>query len=115
MISFAQARKIADAWVEVVTAGSAALDLTLVRTKPYGWLFCWNSKQFLADRSNEEAALIGNVPIFIDRVNGEVLCTSPRIDEWFSEYELSIPKARLSMSPEKPNFEVLESASSRVA
>ena len=110
MVSYSQARKIAEAWVEVMTNGGAAVYHARTRMKPYGWLFCWNSKQYLADPSNEEAALIGNVPIFVDRINGEVLCTSPRINEWFSQYEASIPKARLEMVPELPGLEGNESS-----
>ncbi|WP_374673692.1 YrhB domain-containing protein [Ideonella sp.] len=105
MVTFVQARKIAEAWVDIVTNGGAAIDRERTKVKPYGWLFCWNSKKYLADRSQEEEALVGNVPIFVDRVNGEVFCAGPMSIDWFVEYEKTIPPARLSMRPEQPNWE----------
>lgn len=111
MLTFSKARRLAEAWVDIVTNGGAALDRDLTLSKPYGWMFCWNSKEFLADRTVEENALVGNVPIFVDRVNGELLCvgpigsTGPRGVHWFSEYEASIPPARLQMSPEQPSWD----------
>jgi hypothetical protein len=111
LVTFSKARRIAEAWIDIVTDGNAALDRDLTIAKPYGWLFCWNSKEFLADRTMEENALVGNVPIFVDRVNGELLCVGPvgsagpRGVRWFAEYEASIPPARLQMTPEQPHWE----------
>ncbi|GLS93880.1 hypothetical protein GCM10007918_11720 [Piscinibacter gummiphilus] len=106
MVTFVQARKIAEAWVDIVSDGSGTLDRERTKVKPYGWLFCWNSKTYLADRSRDEEALVGNAPIFVDRVNGEVYCPGPRSADWFSEYEKTIPPARLGMRPELPDWDV---------
>ena len=111
MLTFSEARRIAEAWVDILTEGSAALDRERTLVKPYGWMFCWNSKAFLANRTMEESALVGNVPIFVDRVNGEVLrvgpfgTAGPDGVHWFAEYEASIPPARLKMTPEQPNWD----------
>ena len=104
MLSFKKARKIAESWVEIVTDGDAAIDRELTQTRPYGWLFCWNSKKYLSNRENTELRLVGNVPIFIDRVNGELYVAGPAGIDWFAEYEASIPSARLEMKPEEPDW-----------
>ncbi len=100
MLSFVQATRIAAAWVAAVTDDTAALDREQVVALPYGWIFPWNSQEFIADRSNWDASLIGNVPIFIDRVNGELLVTGTDLAAWREKYEESLPTARLLMRPE---------------
>ncbi|MFZ6758285.1 YrhB domain-containing protein [Undibacterium sp. Ji50W] len=100
MRTFVQARRIAEAWVEIMVGGDCAIDISKTKTKPYGWLFYWNSKKYLADPTNHMEALVGNVPIFVDRVNGEVLLAGPAGIDWFAKYEVSIPPARLLMTPE---------------
>jgi hypothetical protein len=104
MLQFKKARKLAEAWVEIITDGRSAVDRDRVRALPYGWLFPWNSKEYLADRSNVEAGLIGNVPIFVDRVNAEIYAAGPAGIDWLAQYETSIPKARLEMTPEPPDW-----------
>lgn len=105
MVTFRQARRIAENWIDVVTDGVGEIDRPLTKTKPYGWLFCWNSKAYLGTPSDPDAALIGNVPIFVDRVNGEVLVAGLGGLNWFEHYESSIPKARLAMTPEPANWD----------
>ena len=104
MLTFKQARRIAEAWIGVITDDQSAIVREGVRTLPYGWIFPWNSKEYLADTSKEENALVGNVPIFVDRVNGEVFVAGPVGLNWQERYEASIPPARLSMSPEQPDW-----------
>jgi Immunity protein 35 len=100
MLSFARAAKIAAAWVSVLSEDKAALDRENALALPYGWLFPWNARSFLDDRSKLEEALVGNVPIFVDRVNGELLVTGAHVTVWREAYEKSIPPARLLMRPE---------------
>lgn len=104
MLSFKKARKLAEAWVDIISEGNAAIDRELTQTRPYGWLFCWNSKKYLSDKENSDEWLVGNVPIFVDRVNAEIYAAGPAGIDWFSEYEASIPKARLEMKPEEPDW-----------
>ena len=104
MLSFKQACKLAEVWVEIVTDGRAAIDKENIRTRSYGWLFPWNSKEYLADHSNFEASLVGNVPVFVDRFNGEIYVAGPAGIDWFAQYEASIPPARLKMTPELPSW-----------
>jgi hypothetical protein len=101
---FSAARKVAECWVSVATDGQAVLDRENVLALPYGWVFFYNSAEFIADRTRLEASLVGNVPILIDRVNGEVLVLGPRYDEQLREIELKLPPARLRMTPETPNW-----------
>jgi hypothetical protein len=105
MLSFVKARRIAEAWVNIVTDGSATLDRDKTQARPSGWLFYWNSKEYLANPPNEDARLIGNVPIFVDRVNGEVFVAGPVSSNWLVSYEASIPAARLTMAPELPHWD----------
>jgi len=100
MLTFSKARRIAEAWVSIVTDDKSTVDRRRVDVKPYGWLFYWNSKQYLANpEENGAHALVGNVAILVERANGELLVTSPWLDAWLEKYEASIPPARLQMSP----------------
>lgn len=72
-------------------------------SKPYGWVFFYQSLAFVRDPSNISAALAGNGPILVDRINGEIrVFGTARPMEWFlKEYEQSLPPARLQMRPEE--------------
>lgn len=103
-MNFSAARQVAECWVSVVTDGDAILDQDNVVTLPYGWVFFYNSAEFIADRTKLEASLIGNVPILIERVNGEVRVLGPRFEERLKEIELELPPAQLRMTPETPKW-----------
>jgi hypothetical protein len=53
----------------------------------FGWIFVWNSKRFL-DSGDFRDALLGNVPLIVDRANGSVheTCTFLSIDEIIDRY-----------------------------
>ena len=104
---FEKALKLAESWISVVAGDDAILDTRSIKTLPYGWIFPWNSREYLADPARPfEKCLIGNNPIFIDRVNAELLVAGPAGIDWVGKYEGTLPLARLQL---KPEFPVLES------
>jgi hypothetical protein len=101
-MNFGEARKIAECWVSTVTDDQAILDRENTLALPYGWIFFYNSAQYIADRSKFEHALVGNVPILIDRVNGELRVLGPRYENRLREIESELPQACMRMTPETP-------------
>lgn len=103
-MNFSAAKKIAECWISVATGGQALLDREKVVALPYGWVFFYNAPEFIADRTKIEFSLLGNVPILIERVNGELRVLGPRHEERLRELELELPAARLLMTPEYPSW-----------
>jgi Immunity protein 35 len=103
MRHYKQARKLADAWVDLQSGGTAAVVEQHTITLPYGWVFFWNSKDFIATGEFRHT-LIGNAPIIVDKVDLELRCTGTArsIEHYVREYEATIPPARLQMTPEYP-------------
>lgn len=99
-MKFSAAKRIAECWVEVSTDGQAVLHLEKIQSLPYGWVFFYNSPEFIADSSNLEASLVGNVPFLIERTNGELRVLGARYKERLQEIEKELPAACLGMSPE---------------
>lgn len=104
-MNFASARRVAECWVDVSTNGQAVLYREKVLTLPYGWVFFYNSPEFIAAPSNFELSLVGNVPILIERVNGELRVLGPRYQERLLEIERELPAACLQITPETPNWQ----------
>lgn len=106
MPSFRVARSLAEAWVRITTEGEAELIPDATIAKPYGWVFFYQSTEFIRNPSNDLAALVGNAPILVDRIDGEirVLGTAHPTELYLSEYERSLPAARLQMRPEPPSW-----------
>src|SRR3569833_1250647 len=100
MVSFNKARELAEAWVRVIMNGEAELIRQATLSKPYGWVFFYQSSEFVRDSTNTLAALAGNAPIVVDRINGEirVLGTARPVEWYLSEYERSLPPARKQKS-----------------
>ena len=101
-MNFREAWKIAECWVSTVTDDQAILDRENTLALPYGWVFFYNSAEYIADRSNFEHSLVGNVPILIDRVNGELRALGPRYENRLREIESELPQACLGMTPVAP-------------
>ena len=89
-------------WYNQLVLKSDLADYAPVRgcmvVKPYGWVFFYQSSEFLRSRKAEHQ-LAGNSPILIDRINGElrVFGTARPIADYLEEYESSIPQSRLEM------------------
>nr|WP_145545920.1 YrhB domain-containing protein [Variovorax boronicumulans] len=101
-MDFDRARKLAASWVDLTTQGTAAIYREETIALPYGWVFFYNSREFLADPSNHKDSLVGNVPILIDRVNGELRVLGPRYLDRLKQLEQEMPAARLQMKAENP-------------
>ena len=88
MLTFEQARSLAQAWVEIVTSGSWELAGEPLR-RPYGWVF------FYAAKNGETIA--GNAPIIVDRIGGEIRVTGTAepLEKYLTKYEATLPPARL--------------------
>jgi hypothetical protein len=103
MPSYRQAEKLATAWVDIIFNGRAVIMPEHTITRPYGWVFFYQEKQYLAERKFEHM-LVGNAPIIVDRIDGEIRVTGTArfTEEYLAEYEASLPAARLNMEPEFP-------------
>jgi hypothetical protein len=101
-MNFDKARKIAECWVSTVTDDQAILDRENTLALPYGWIFFYNSAEYVADRIKLEDSLVGNVPILIDRVNGELRVLGPRYKDRLREIESELPQACMLMTPQAP-------------
>jgi hypothetical protein len=93
MLNYEKARKLAQTWINLNLEIEAEIieDETII--KPYGWVFFYQSKSYL-ETQNFSDLLLGNSPILIDKINGEikVFGTARHIEEYLSEYEKTIPQ-----------------------
>ncbi len=104
-MNFKQASRLAAAWVEIVTEGEARIVQEGTIAKPYGWLFFYQSNEFL-DKGTPGAQLGGNAPILVDRINSElrVFGTAYPLEDYLKEYEQTLPPACLAMCIEPPSW-----------
>lgn len=103
-MNFNQAQQIAECWVSVVSGGKSIIYREKTFALPYGWVFFYNSPEFIADPTNISASLVGNVPILIERINGELRVLSPRYQDSLEKIERELPPACLLMKPEQPQW-----------
>ena len=99
MLSYAKALELAANWVRVVTDGRLQIIEERTITKPYGWVFFYNSP-------DPKVVIAGNAPIIVDRVNGEVRITGTgrALKSYLDDYEATLPPARLQMGlPSEPS------------
>jgi hypothetical protein len=71
MITFAQVLELAETWIRVVTKNQAVIMQEHTVTRPYGWVFIYQNRAYVDSRDRRDM-LIGNAPILVDRVNGEI-------------------------------------------
>jgi hypothetical protein len=83
--------------------GHAALMHKQTITKPYGWVFFYQTRKWL-ETGDFRHAMVGNAPIIVDRIDGNVLVTGTAlpVDDYLAKYEAAIPPARLRMTPQYP-------------
>lgn len=104
MLDYQKARVLAQTWIDLQqTSVEVQIVDEATISKPYGWIFFYQSKRFL-ETENISDILVGNAPIFIDRFDGELrICgTSHPIEQYLTEYEKTISPMRLQMNPEFP-------------
>jgi hypothetical protein len=106
MLPFCKAYQIAESWVSAVTDGKANILKESIQPKPYGWIFFYQSTEFIQNPANISAMLVGNAPILVDRINAEVRVLGPgaHFDQRLTEIEKSLPPACLQASPEIPKW-----------
>lgn len=99
-MTYKQAEKLAKTWVDIIGDGEYTILWEHTVDKPYGWVFFYNHKKFV--EGDEDFQLVGNAPIIVDRVNGElrVTGTGRPLEYYLAEYEATLPPARLQMRPE---------------
>jgi hypothetical protein len=103
MISYADAKRLARLWVDVISRGTGALHEDAALAKPYGWVFFWDGKEYI-ETKNPRTRFAGNAPVIVDRIDGEVRVTgtAESLDVYLARYEATLPPARLAMTPEQP-------------
>ena len=96
MLTFEQARTLAECWVDVVTRSTATVVDEATLTRPYGWVFFYQSKKYLETGASREV-LAGNAPILVDRFGGEIRLTGTAypVEHYLAECEKTLPSARL--------------------
>jgi hypothetical protein len=99
MLPYAKAKILAETWIELTTDG--ACEISQVEDKPYGWVFHYNTKDY--DSKDIFTYMVGNAPIIIDRVDGELRVTGTAYptDHYIKEYEATLPESRMTMTPER--------------
>jgi immunity protein 35 of polymorphic toxin system len=106
MGSFAQARALAEKWVDLSSEGAAELVRESTIAKPYGWVFFWESKAALRDPGRVSARLAGNAPfvVFRDSLELKVLGTAFPVAHFLEELERHLPEAALRRRAEQPTW-----------
>ena len=104
-MTFSQARRLAEVWIEIQCGCDVRLMRDAVLAKPYGWVFFYQSIAFL-DSGDETSVLVGNAPIIIDRFTSELRVTGTALPlgDYLARYEKELPPARLLASPEQPQW-----------
>ena len=104
-MDFDKAAALATAWVDIVTEGQARIVRECTVAKPYGWIFFYQSKDFL-DGGNAPTQLAGNAPIIVDRNTSElrVTGTSRPLEHYLEEYEKTLTPDALQRSPQLPTW-----------
>ena len=96
MWSYEQALESAKQWVRLNSNNEAVVLEDVTITKPYGWVFFYQSRAFI-ETGEVGQRLAGNAPIIFDRFDGElrVTGTAEPIEHYLREYERTLPRARL--------------------
>ena len=91
-----KALEIAKLWVRLCTDDEAVVLEEMTMTKPYGWVFFYQSRAYVETGEFAEM-LLGNAPIIFDSFDGElrVTGTAEPIEHYLREYESTLPRARL--------------------
>lgn len=104
MLTFAQALELAETWVRVVTGDECAIAKEHTLKRPYGWVFFYDDRAFLASGKTSNM-VAGNAPVLVDRIEGEVRVTGTAqpLETYLARYESGLPPARMQMSmPKEP-------------
>ena len=106
MLTFAQARALAEKWIELVSDNSAELVPERTVAKPYGWVFFWESSEAVKNPNRVEAQLVGNAPFLVlrDSLELRVLGTAQPLERYLEILERELPAATLARRAEQPTW-----------
>ena len=93
MLTFQKAETLAKTWVDVISEGEAAIMPEQTMDRPYGWVFFYQSKSYIA-RGDSLDALLGNAPIIVNKWTGEIKVTGTGrpVEEFLAEYEAALQR-----------------------
>jgi hypothetical protein len=94
-MTYEQAYELAKAWVRIRCGDGVAIQFDATIEKPYGWVFFYNSKEWI-ETHDAQHMLLGNAPIIVG-IDGEIRVTGTAhpTDYYLSQYEATLPPARL--------------------
>ena len=102
MLTYREAESIAQAEIDFPTPGRRVLLREYTITKPYGWVFFYQSRKYVETRNPDER-LVGNAPFLVDRFDGRIRHKGRGLVEAFlAEYEATLPPERLLTPVEEP-------------
>ena len=105
-MDFKEAAALATVWVDLTSGGQARIVRELTVAKPYGWIFFYESKQFL-DTGDDLTALVGNAPILVTRDTLELRITGATawpLEHHLAEYEKTLSPASVQRAPQPPTW-----------
>ncbi|MGY8711935.1 YrhB domain-containing protein [Bradyrhizobium sp. 18BD] len=104
-MDFEKAAALATTWVDLKCEGQARIQRELTIAKPYGWVFFYQSREFL-DTGDFSEVLVGNAPIIVDRDSLELRLTGTAkpLEHYLEEYERTLPPAALQRRPQPPTW-----------
>lgn len=104
-MDFDKAAALATAWVDILCEGQGRIVRESTIAKPYGWIFFYQSKEFL-DENVPSAELAGNAPIIVNRNTNELLVTGTAkpLEHYLKEYEKTLPPIWLQQAPQLPTW-----------
>lgn len=88
MLTLEEAQRIADAQISVLADGGARVLSDATIELSYGWVFFWNSVQFL-ETADARFMLLGNAPLIVNRTDGTTRFTGTAraTSHYLREYE----------------------------
>jgi hypothetical protein len=92
MIDKAAARNLVEAELDRLNQGIPDVEFAIMddRTleRDFGWVFFWNSREFI-DTGDFQYALLGNAPLIVDKEDGtlHVAGTGRPTEEYIREFE----------------------------
>jgi len=93
--------------VDILCEGQAGIVRESTIAKPYGWIFFYQSKEFL-DNGTASARLAGNAPIVVNGSTFElrVTGTARPLEHYLAEYEKTLPPVSLQRAPQLPTWQL---------
>jgi hypothetical protein len=97
LLTVEEATRLAREWVRhhSFLTGELVLIEEETVTRPYGWFFCYDSKQFLATQ-DFDYAIAGNAPILVDkRGHVHITGTAYALEHYVAEFDAQYQRGEL--------------------